>query len=859
MRELRANAGSPPYRTMSAQAHYSAASLSDAAGGRKLPTLQVTLAYVSACGGSLDEWEKRWYEVARELVPDGGDGPAPYVGLAAFQREDADRFFGREKLVDELVELVGRRRFVAVFGASGSGKSSLLRAGLVPRLGDAVVCTPSRRTEVSEGAVLVVDQFEEIFTLWHENQAREFVDELIGAPHRVVIGVRADFFAHCTAFPKLVELLRDGQLTVGPMGTTELRQAVIGPAVQADCALEGALQATIMAEAAGQAGVLPLLSHALLETWRRRRGNTLTLDGYRAAGGLTGALAQSAETTYDSLSPRQREVCRNLFLRLTVVGQGTEDTKRVLSRAELDDDPDIGTVLDRLASARLVMLDRDHVEIAHEALIRSWPRLRDWLAQDRDGLRLHRQLTEAAGEWRSLGHDPGALYRGTRLSLARDWAARHGGLLSGPERRFLDASHAAETRRARALRRTVAVLSVLLVLAAGAVVVAVRAERASLRLRDVALSQVAAAKAVEVRRTDPALAAQLCLSAYQLARTAEAHDCLLGAFPVAYGALRGHSGHVNSVAFSPDGRTLASGSHDGTARLWDLADLHAAKPSGVLPHGRTVNGVAFGPTGTLATASWDGSARLWQGTEQRRVLSGHSGDVNAVAFGGDSLVATASTDKTVKLWGADPITLTGSTTSLVSVAFAPGSRLVAAAGWDGSVLLWDLADPARPTVLKGHRGAVVWVAFSPDGTLLATASQDNTVRLWDSRQGKEVGVITGHERIVRSVAFHPNGRMLVTGSEDNTARLWDISEQVPRLVTTFGGHSNAVTTVAFSPDGRTLATGGDDDIVLLWDVPERPLDTAESAAAWVCGHVPAISGGDWDRFFPGVPFNPPCS
>ena len=588
LRRLRNEAGRPTYRVLSARAHYSVATLSAAAAGHRLPSLAVTLAYVRACGGDPAEWERRWHEVAAELAADAAAGAgeagldderAPYAGLAAFQADDAERFFGRERLVEELLERLVRRRVVAVFGASGAGKSSLLRAGLVAglsgqgrrtllftpgphpleecaiQLAGATGGTPGQlHTELvadprnlhrlvrqaladdpgEAELVLVVDQFEEVFTLCAEQAERaRFIDALLTAARtqnsrcRVVLGVRADFYAHCTSHADLVEALRDAQVVVGPMSADELRQAIVQPAVRAGYTVEGALLATLVAHALGQVGVLPLLSHALVETWRRRRGNTLTLAGFQAAGGIDDALARTAEALHTALNPHQQRIARNLFVRLSVPGEGTEDTKRRITRGELDiADPDVTLVLEHLARGRLLTLDRDSVEITHEALIRCWPRLRDWLAEDREGQRLHRQLTEATGAWESLHRDPGVLYRGTRLALARDWATRNDAALTGREREFLNSSlaaeageHAAVRRRARRLRQLVALLTVLLILATTATAYAVHAQQTATGQRNVAVSQKVANQATAMRESDPALAAQLSLAAYRLVPT----------------------------------------------------------------------------------------------------------------------------------------------------------------------------------------------------------------------------------------------------------------------------------------------------------------------------------------------------
>ncbi|WP_329100973.1 hypothetical protein OG792_19790 [Micromonospora sp. NBC_01699] len=929
LRLLREKAGKPTYRELSGRAHYSEAALSQAAAGHKLPSMAVTLAYVAACGGSTEDWEERWREVAAELpAPEQSDDrEPPYAGLASLQPRDAERFFGRERLVDEVRSRLARQRVVVAFGASGVGKSSLLRAGVMPRLPDPVLLFTPGAHPIEECAiqlarhagspvavpgtdvralhrmiasaapddaelVIVVDQFEEVFTLCRDDeQRRRFIDALLTAALtrnsrcRVVLGVRADFYAHCTAFPDLVEVLRDGQVTVGPMNPEELRLAITQPAVRSGYAVETALLTELVAQANGRVGVLPMLSHVLLETWLRRRGNTLTLAGFRAAGGIAGALTQTAEAVYARLSAGQRKIAKNLLLRLTEPGEGTGDAKRRVDRVELDDNADTRTVLDRFAHARLVTLDRDGVEIAHEALLRSWPRLREWLAEDREGLRVHRALTEATEAWEALDHDDGALYRGVRLVRAREWAARNGGTLASRERTFLEASRAAELaehrltrQRGRRLGQAVALLGVLLVLAAAAVTYAVNVERSAARQSDTALSKIVAGKAGLLRGQDPDLAAQLSLAAYRLAPTAEARASLLAMIPFPHSArLSGHDANLNAVTLRADGRAAVTVSHDRTARLWDVADARRPEVAAVLTgHASTVNAAAFRPDGrVLATASWDGTAKLWEVADLRHpvelaTLHGHRGEVNAVTFHPDGRTAvTVSSDRTAKVWNvADPraprelMTLTGHTGFVVGAAFGPDGTVLATASFDHTVALWNLAEPDRPRIVTGHRGRVTWVAFSADGTRLATASQDRTARVWDLASGRELGVLTGHDGIVRSVAFSPDGRTVATAAEDQTARLWDVAQPGHyRQVAVLKAHTEPVVSVAFRSDGRVLATASDDDTAILWKIPGTPLDQLDvsSAAAWVCDSVDGPIGPEhWATYFPGRDYRPPC-
>ncbi len=852
LRKLRAEADGITYRSLAQRAGYSVTTLSQAAAGEQLPTLPVALAYAGACGGDLAEWEARWKEAVEESAGDGSrddDGPlTPYRGLARFEAGDSGLFFGREQLTADLVDLLRRRRFAAVFGPSGSGKSSLLRAGLIPVLRQAQepglrpaairILTPGERpahshasllTPASPGdggagadTVVIVDQFEEVFTLCHDAAERaRFIDLLLTARRpesrlRVLLAVRGDFYGRCAEHRDLADALRDANLLAGAMSPAELRDAVVKPATAAGLSVERALTARLVKEVADAPGGLPLLSHALLETWRRRRGKTLTMAGYEAAGCLDGAIAKTAEKVYAGFTEGQAAAARRVLLRLVVPGDGTPDTRRPVERAELPGlgRDDTAQVVEALAGARLLTLDGDTVEMAHEALITAWPRLRGWIEEDRERLRVHRNLTEAAHTWQELGREEGALFRGSRLAAARE---HFGGApredLTDVEHAFLDAGRDHEQKGRRRYRLVLTAVTTALCLALVAAGLAVGQWQSAVTAQRLAQSRQLAAQSGALLDSEPDLASLLAVHAYRTSPTREAAAALFAAAALPLRKrLTGGTEPVDSLTLSADGHTLAAQSRDGTVRIWDL-------PGGRLRHTFTGHDsgevAAFSPDGRTLAVATGGVVRMWDPVTGRKLgnLTIPGGAIRGIAFSPDGRTVAAVSATTVRVWdvttGRKRHGFTGHPTP-ESVAFGPDGRTVAAVSLGGLVRVWDVATGRTRTTHDSQTKGYA-VAFSPDGRTYAVVRTDGSVQLREVATGMVRRTIRDGAVGSNELAFAPDGRTLAIPGRGDTVRLWDTASGARRATVTVGHHGRGAMRVALSADRRTLVTGSNAD------------------------------------------------
>nr|WP_246060143.1 AAA family ATPase [Herbidospora galbida] len=879
------------------------------------------------------------------------DGLCPYPGLTSFTEADSAWFFGREKLTAELCRRVSACYDDAsgpllVIGASGSGKTSLLRAGLLPAVArgelniqgavgwqrlvltpsnDPVTVLASRLAPLTAGSshelatrlalsadeaaavwqeaagaadphktvpghlLVVVDQFEEIFTECGDKSRRHaFIRALhaAGSAASVLLGMRADFLGRCADYPELARTLAH-PIVIGPMTSTEVRAVIERPANVVELEMEPGLTDLLLRDLGSredggsyEAGRLPLLSHALRATWRQSESRLLTVASYIETGRIQGALAHTADRVLRQLDEPTRALARPFFLRLVHVSEGTEDTRRRVSREQLlaelpQAEDEVVKLIDCFAAddARLITVDNGVVEITHEALIYAWPSLRSWIDADRAGLLVQQELIEAARIWNADGRDSGSLYRGSRLALIVDWAGHAGrrDALGTLAQEFLDASvsleaieHAATLTRGRLRTAAIIGLTLLFIISIGLVILADNLRREANLQRDVAESSNVTAAASQLRQSDPLTAMRLTLAAYAISATAETRSALLGSllqpelsvFTLAT---------TNRAKFSGDGSTGAVVvGHN--IQIWDLRarrlrrTLHVNQDVAetTLSHDGQLVGATFGDdSGANRSMVWN--------SRSGQIMAEPSGVIRLVAsekFGAS--IGKQAEETLIRLPDVTPVpglptqvqridtNAAGDLVALVNgrnvdvykigatatriyrlrmkrddggpteygIRISSNKRWVMTTG-QGARLL-DLTGKVKARSLNWASGAVdspgvVDGVFSQDGRVLVT-SNGWAVQLWDTETMAELHRLTYPGFSINTVALMRDDAALHIGSHDATSRVVDVSSftRPKSLLAHTGALGGPIRGALFSPDGRTVATVAD-SAVRLWD------------------------------------------
>jgi WD40 repeat protein/class 3 adenylate cyclase len=762
-----------------------------------------------------------------------GAGECPYKGLASFEEEDARLYFGRERLVGELAARTVGAGLLAVVGASGSGKSSVIAAGLVPSLRAgllpgserwrSVVMRPgehplaaldslsSSGQDGDQRLVLVIDQFEELFTTCQDEEERSrFVERVVAIArdaHRavVVLGLRADFSGECAAYPELAELLVANLVLVGPMTADELRRAVELPARRAGLRVESSLAEALVAEIGDEPGGLPLLSTALVELWMARSDGWLKLEAHETLGGVRGAVARLADSSYDNLTDEERSAARRLFMRLVSTGEEGALARRTvpLSELDLERDPVLASVVERLTDDRLLTAYDSAVEVAHEALLREWPRFQEWLTEDAQGRELREHLTQSAKRWAGADRDAAELYRGARLSATLDWAAGRRQELNELEREFLAESRAESERELARQRRTnrrlkgllVGVGVLLLAAIAAGVFALVQRSDAQHKAR-IALGRQLGAEAVSEPRID--LSMLLARESLDLDRSLQTEGTLLGTLlrePAVTGTFTVPiEDRPQQVRVSPDGRTIAVSTNSNVMRFYDT---RTHRQIGTVP---LINAdYTYVPSTGHLFAAAPGS------TPGYRLLDPHTGH----ALGNFTLS---------KLWQTTP------STPFEPAIVTPDGRhaFLVWAVWnqDGSegatyAEAWRLNHSGPSHLVPLHAKGIVAATATADGRLVVATN--GAISTWNAATMRRISSVPGPrlKPEFASGAISPDGRTLAYGLPDGTVHFFDVA--TGKAIAGTGAHSAGVTRMAFSPDSRTVVSTGDDALAILWN------------------------------------------
>jgi len=888
------------------------------------------------------------------------DLPCPYRGLFQFGPNDAEFFFGRDVLIEELIQATVKRNFIPVLGASGSGKSSVVLAGLVPKLQQqgnwlfthfrpgsnqpyasgsdpfyalAKALVPLYRSDLdstdeitqaeklaqslkdgrplsrvfssihgkhpNHRVLLIADQFEELYTLCNDEKTRtSFLDTLLAgfqsssgfqSPPVLVATMRADFLGNALSYPPFGDVLQNTDIKIRSMDHSELSQVIVKPAEKLGITFEAGLMERILDDIENKPGNLPLLEFALTLLWQKRTGKQLTHRAYDAIGNVQGALARYADEIYDQLNATEQQQVRRIFIQLVRPGEGTEDTLRLATKAELGEAS--WALVTKMADARLVVTsrnpgdqesntaDQETVEITHEALIRNWERLRQWIAEDRKFRVWQERLRVAMQQWNSAGRDEGALLRGKPLVEAQEWFQNRSEELTA-EQEFITASlelQEREVRRNLESREVEAALAsqkqaneiltkarkravwisvgavfafITAVVASYAVVGKARREAHEAQSRRIIAevnSRSASSKSLffsgqsfealleglraaqKIKQVDIPIPES---DAAQMQLIAALNQAVYGVKEqrTLNGQMIGHNDAVTKLSFSPDGQVLTSISRDNTVKLWkrDGTLLQTLQYEGITDVSAGSDGQALISLDFLNGISTvllrpDGSVTE---TPRRKFLFDKS-----VFSANGQFFATASFHKIVILWKRDGTLLKIlKIPNITGLGISRDGKVIATAIADKTIKLWK-EDGTLLTTLQGKLGSgkdtthpwplglVKDISFSNDGKTIAAVSGDNTVSLW-KQDGSLLINFTSHRDEVEKITFSPDGKIIATASKDKTVKLW---KQDGTLIKTLAGHTAAVNDIIFSSDGQLIATASDDKTIKLWKLSNLPV------------------------------------